>query len=438
MSLCRGLQVAVRQQLGVIRQPVVIPPAHHVRRLSTFPLTARIQQHLSVPCNTAFPHRNYWWSSKPTTPELTAAPLPETTSPSSPNVQPEVSLSPQSLSENFSDDSVSTLSPGGESSLTDPEISVVPDLSSINIPPPPLQLGDLKALGFSNLTPVGAIQAALEFVQVTTGLPWWGTIVTITVLIRLIVLPFTIKQTRAASAMAPVRPKMDALMNEVKEARIAGDSVRAQLAALKVRQLQKDTGTGMGALLSGPVIQAGTSIAAFFAIKKLCDFPLAQLKYESLAWIPSLANADPYYLLPAMSVAIMNLQIYLARADMASSGKNGMHISNVFPLLSILSLPILAYMPAGLVVYLVTNVVLMAFQGAILRIAAVRRSLGIPPLVRPKPEDFPTIKETFAAAKQWFANKEKQALVHAEKRGQMPSFPAQSASRTPLRRRKKD
>ncbi|KAF8532243.1 hypothetical protein JB92DRAFT_3104005 [Gautieria morchelliformis] len=48
------------------------------------------------------------------------------------------------------------------------------DVTSISLPPPPLQLGDLRELGFSNITPVGAVQAALEFIQECGVKRWPG------------------------------------------------------------------------------------------------------------------------------------------------------------------------------------------------------------------------------------------------------------------------
>lgn len=155
------------------------------------------------------------------------------------------------------------------------------------------------------------MQGALEFVQVTTGVPWWGTILLVTALTRLALLPFAIKQVRTTAAMAPVRPQMDALMAEVKEAKLQGDNARMQVSILKVRKLQRETGTGIGSVMTGPLLQASTSIVMFLAIKRLCDLPVPQLQYEGIAWLPSLAAADPYYILPTLSVALMNLQIYV-------------------------------------------------------------------------------------------------------------------------------
>ncbi|KAF8487953.1 hypothetical protein JB92DRAFT_1460468 [Gautieria morchelliformis] len=181
--------------------------------------------------------------------------------------------------------------------LTKPPVWPIMDVTSISLPAPPLQLGDLGELGFSNMTPVGAVQAALKFIQVTTGLPWWGTIVSTTTLIRLALVHFAIKQVRTTAAMAPVRPQMNALIAEVKEARLEGDNTRAQVAVLKVRKLQRETGAGLGAVADRPLLQVASSIVMFLAIKKLCNFPLAQLNSEGVGWFPSLASGNKHLLL---------------------------------------------------------------------------------------------------------------------------------------------
>ena len=265
-------------------------------------------QNITYSGGVAFSSRSYWWSSKSSASTTT---LVAEVNNDSPHISQE-HTSPKQHSETLSEESTSAFGADETPFIDNSHVSVMPDINSISVPPPPLQLGDLRELGFSNMTPVGAVQAALEFVQVTTGLPWWGTIVLTTALVRLALLHFAIKQVRTTAAMAPVRPQMDALMAELKEAKLRGDNTRTQVAVLKVKKLQRETGTGLGAVMGGPLIQASTSIVMFLAIKKLCDFPLAQLKYEGIAWLPSLAAADPYYILPALSVAFMNLQIYVS------------------------------------------------------------------------------------------------------------------------------
>lgn len=145
----------------------------------------------------------------------------------------------------------------------------------------------------------------------------------------------------------------------------------------------------------------------------------------------------------------------LGRVDMAAAGSTSLHFLNVFPIISVASFAILAYLPGvcclygygctstycrlldylqGLLIYLVSNISLVCVQGIFLRNPAVRRGLKLPPLVRPKPEQFPSMRDTWVAIKTWFANQERQAVARAERKAHTPVFPSRSVSPTPIRR----
>lgn len=98
-------------------------------------------------------------------------------------------------------------------------------------------------------------------------------------------------------------------MNDLKVAAQSGDSMKRNLTAIQIRSMQKEHGISPWNMMQGPVVQVVSSIAGFIAIKRLCDLPLEQLQAEGMAWIPSLAAADPTYLLPVLSVVAMNIQM---------------------------------------------------------------------------------------------------------------------------------
>jgi len=56
---------------------------------------------------------------------------------------------------------------------------------------------------------VGWIQNLLEAIQVSTGLPWWGTIVVATLTVRTLMLPFVLNQLRNAARLNNIRPQME-------------------------------------------------------------------------------------------------------------------------------------------------------------------------------------------------------------------------------------
>jgi membrane protein insertase Oxa1/YidC/SpoIIIJ len=67
----------------------------------------------------------------------------------------------------------------------------------------PLQYGDLAALGLAGWSPAGLSSWMLEIINVLTGLPWFHTVIAGTLFSRLLLLPFSIKQLRNSSALAP-------------------------------------------------------------------------------------------------------------------------------------------------------------------------------------------------------------------------------------------
>ncbi|GJJ13974.1 hypothetical protein Clacol_008231 [Clathrus columnatus] len=296
---------------------------------------------------------------------------------------------------------------------------ILPDTPVLDITTAPhLELGSLKSLGLaSSFTPVGWIQSLMEAINVSTGFPWYFTIISTTTLIRLVGLRFTLRSTRASANMIPIRAEYEGLMNDLKVAAQSGDSMKRNVIATQIRKMQKEHGISPWNIMQGPLIQVVSSIAGFIAIKRLCDLPLEQMKTESFAWIPSLTAADPTYLLPVLSVVAMNVQMRLGRLDaLASGSKAALHFGNVFPILSVASLAVLSFLPSGVLLHLLTNITLISIQSAILRTPAIRAKLKFPPLPKSKPGELPTYKETLAVIKNWFVENRRQALETAERR----------------------
>jgi YidC/Oxa1 family membrane protein insertase len=58
----------------------------------------------------------------------------------------------------------------------------------------------------------------MELIQVASGMPWFWTIVTATLLSRLIVIPFNISSLRTAARLAPHQPRLMELKEELQKA----------------------------------------------------------------------------------------------------------------------------------------------------------------------------------------------------------------------------
>jgi YidC/Oxa1 family membrane protein insertase len=174
---------------------------------------------------------------------------------------------------------------------------------------PPLQYGDLAALGLTGWTPAGLSTSLLELINVSTGLPWFHTIVAGTLLTRLLLLPFSIKQLRNAAVLAPHQPHLLALREEFQRAHKAQDKLALQRIALKQSRVYKESGVSMVPMMLLPFLQLPVNLGMFFGVKRLCALPLEQLHWSGVSFFSDLTVADPYYVLPIASAVLMNVQL---------------------------------------------------------------------------------------------------------------------------------
>jgi YidC/Oxa1 family membrane protein insertase len=175
----------------------------------------------------------------------------------------------------------------------------------------PLQYGDLAALGLAGWSPAGVSSWMLELINVSTGLPWFHTIIAGTVCARLLLLPFSIKQLRNSAALAPHQPRLMELKEELDQVYKTGDKLAVQRVALKQRKVYEESGVSMLPMLLMPFVQLPVTLGMFFGVKGLCALPLEQLHWSGVSFLPDLTVPDPYYILPIVSAVLMNVQLHV-------------------------------------------------------------------------------------------------------------------------------
>ncbi|KAI0920635.1 hypothetical protein AcW1_002321 [Taiwanofungus camphoratus] len=377
----------------------------------TRPLSVRNETY-ALPGNS----RSFWWST------------------SSPKVPPAEDIQEQSLLSNPAADvpPISEQPPAETASLvesvTASETSPVAGTELPSVPvegalldpsltpsiPSPLHYGDLAALGLAGWSPAGLCRWGMELLQVSTGMPWFWTVVSATVISRVILFPFTVKSMTTTARLAPYTDEINDLREKTKEAQAKKDMLGLQSVALKQRMIYEKAGVSMIGMIISPFVQLPVTLGMFFAVKKLCDFPLEQLKYSGVSFLPDLTVADPTYLLPIAATVLMNVQLSLSLRDLTAAPHMA-HMVNFFRVLSIASVPLMLHLSSGVLVYLMTSMAAMAVQTLILRQPAVRRALGIPIIPvqhQNKPASF---MESYDFAKQWWKEKkaEQEAAIRA-------------------------
>ncbi|KAI0651166.1 60Kd inner membrane protein-domain-containing protein [Trametes meyenii] len=345
----------------------------------------------------------FWGSSKPATPaekvETVAVEKssPETAAISTPEsvpVEPSVAV-----------DAASSV-PSSDAAL--PPVPVPTDalpaelVSSI---PSPLQYGDLAALGLAGWTPAGICRWGMELLQVSTGLPWFWTIVGTTIISRIILFPFSVKQMQGTAALAPYQKDIASIRDEMTEAQKKKDALAMQRAALRQKLVYEKAGVSIGGMAAAPFIQLPVTLGMFFGVKGLCDLPLEQLKFSGFEWVPDLTVVDPTYTLPIIATILMNVQISVSMRDLIGQTPQMGHIMNFLRVLTTGSVFLMANLSSGLVVYLITSITAMIAQSLVLRQPAVRRLLRIPLIPDHIRTPAPSMVDSVKYVRKWWNDK---------------------------------
>jgi YidC/Oxa1 family membrane protein insertase len=194
---------------------------------------------------------------------------------------------------------------------------------------------------------VNILGAVLLYFHQNLGIAWWLSIVILTVIVRSLLFPLTVKQVKSMRAMQDLKPHMDRVRAQFKD---NPQRQREEMAKLYQDQGVNPLGGCLPILVQMPVF-----IGMFYVIRKFGGTPgRTPPEYDSfthggILWFQDLAHADPYYLLPIISALTM-----LAATEIT--------IKNVDPqqrwLMRLLPVGFTAFLlnfPAGLFMYWITS-----------------------------------------------------------------------------------
>lgn len=150
---------------------------------------------------------------------------------------------------------------------------------------------------------------SLEVINITSGLPWFWTLVAGSIFWKAVLFPLSVKGLQNSARMLPLQPFILKGQKEVEAARAKGDKLAMQRAGVKMRKVYSDAGVNLLYTALVPLIQVPITLGTFFGVKKMCDLPLLQLANSGLDILPDLTVPDPYMILPVLLCAAVNMQI---------------------------------------------------------------------------------------------------------------------------------
>ena len=190
----------------------------------------------------------------------------------------------------------------------------------------------------------GIVQTVLTYcydLTVSMGVANYGiAIIVMTIAIKMLLYPLTVKQIQSMKAMSQLQPKMKALQEKYKN-----DKQRLQA---ETANLYKESGVNPLSGCLPLLVQMPILIAIFYAIR---DYQY--VGPTNFLWLVSLADPDPTYVLPVISAATTFIQSWQTMTDTSNAqGKMMLYVMPIF--IGYISLQF----SAGLIVYwIVTNVV---------------------------------------------------------------------------------
>jgi len=188
------------------------------------------------------------------------------------------------------------------------------DIPAADITIPPLQYGDFAELGIAGWSPAGIIRWTFEILQVSSGMPWFYTIIAGTLLWRVVILPANIMSVRNTSRLLPYTNQLQAINAEFKTID-TGDRLAIQRISLKRQKIYEKAGAKVLPSIIMPFVQIPVTLGLFLAVRKMTLLPVEQLKQSGVWFLPDLTVADPYFILPILSTIAINAQMSVCMRD---------------------------------------------------------------------------------------------------------------------------
>lgn len=178
------------------------------------------------------------------------------------------------------------------------------------------------------------------------GAPWWLSIVMLTVVVRTLLFPLTIRQVKSMRKVQELKPEMDELRKTHKD---DPQALQREMMKLYAERGANPLGGCLPILVQVPIF-----IVLYYTVKEFER--LDSFRTGGLLWFQDLTVYDPLYILPVLYIATMMISQEIAMKNTASEQKR---IMRFLPL--VFGIVLLRF-PAGLFVYWVTSNVISIVQ----------------------------------------------------------------------------
>ena len=245
-------------------------------------------------------------------------------------------------------------------------------------------------LGLTWWLPTGGLYYLFDYVH-KLGVGWPTAIIISTIFIRSLLIPISISTKKKSGEISAYMNKFKNFQTEMERAQMKGNVMEINKLALKYNDVIGSNESfskltqNQFQMMKMPVAQLFLFTSFFICLRKMANYPIPSLHETSFLWLPSLAEKDPYYILPVITASTLFLTLRIG----IDTGTIGINISKtqkaIIFIMPIVSLLITFSFPSALCLYWCTANFHSLATAYILKIERVKNYLDIEDI--PKPEE---------------------------------------------------
>ena len=172
----------------------------------------------------------------------------------------------------------------------------------------PEKIGYLKAIGLDySFGPTATMEWLLEHVYIYTGLPWWASIATVAVLVRIAIFKPSLTAAQTSHKLQELRknPQFAAAMQRMQEASfVSGNQAELMEARNELKQMRTAAGVQMWRSFV-PMVNLPIAIGMLRLLRGMAALPVPSLETGGVLWFVDLTVPDPFFILPFASSALL-------------------------------------------------------------------------------------------------------------------------------------
>ncbi|XP_065185018.1 uncharacterized protein LOC135815627 [Sycon ciliatum] len=243
---------------------------------------------------------------------------------------------------------------------------------------------NLEAFGLgSHWTPVGWLQHLFVYLTDNLHFPVVASLFGLILLMRLPSIPYYIRGKREQSVMQARQVRHTKVRKDFEYYQSVNAVEKANEARAEMVKLQAEAFKGMV-----PLFMQFPITFVFFGVRRMCNVDYGMLANGHFLWLPTLTASDPYFILPAMSTALI-LGLVMSNTELGASALVNSPKRALGYCALAFSGVVFCFLPAASVMVILMNSSITLLLSLLLRVDAVSSFLNLPKPVKPSPESLP-------------------------------------------------